>query len=218
MGGIAVNARLVHAHRATADVDAVVDETVPPDPISALVEVPGALPDPTNSYRVLIGRAKLEILGVGPLDERELDGVPPKDALFVASHVWALDTASPLTLVAGDSPTVRATAPFATPAALVAMKLHAVQDRSASAADRRAADAWDIYQLLVEHDGQGSVSAALLSASTTPRELVREAAEHVLITGAARTVTWLRSGDLSMAAVTQEELPFLGERLTEALV
>ncbi|HET9692566.1 MAG TPA: hypothetical protein VFP61_15565 [Acidimicrobiales bacterium] len=194
-----------------------VDETVPPDAISALVEVPGALPDLTNSHRVLIGGAKLEILGVGPLDERDLDGIPPNDALFVASHVWALDTATPLTLVASYSPTVRATAPFATPAALVAMKLHAVQDRSASAADKRAADAWDIYQLLVEHNGQGSISGALLSASTILKELVREAAEHVLVTGAARTVTWMRSGDLSMAAATQEELRFLGERLIEAL-
>lgn len=69
--------------------------------------------------------------------------MPTKDALFVAAHVWALDTSIPLTIVAGARPNVRATAPFAIPAALVAMKLHAIEDRSETRGlEKRAGDAW----------------------------------------------------------------------------
>ncbi|MEO7571541.1 MAG: hypothetical protein ABIX10_03825 [Acidimicrobiales bacterium] len=50
---------------------------------------------------MLVGGTKVEFLGVGPLNESDLEGIPTKDALFVASHAWALDTASPITVVAG---------------------------------------------------------------------------------------------------------------------
>lgn len=114
IGGVAVNARLGQAHRATADVDTVVDETTPPDAVEALLALPGAQPDPTGRHRVRIHGTKVEVIGVGPIHEGDLNGIPTKDALFVASHSWALDTATPLTVIAGYDCTVEATAPFAT--------------------------------------------------------------------------------------------------------
>lgn len=218
VGGVAVSVRLNEAHRATADVDTVVDETMPPDAVEALLALPDAVRDPSADHRVLVGGTKVEILGVGPLDELDLEGIPTKDALFVSSHVWALDTASPITVVAAAELDVRATAPFATPAALIAMKLHAIEDRSnTSGQDKRAGDAWDIYRILVDLDVDGSVRSAFAAASGTLRYLVRDAAERVLVTAAARTTGWLRAGDDAMGAVTTEELRFVGRLLVDAL-
>ena len=217
VGGVAVTARLGQAHRATNDVDTVVDETRPPDAVGALLALPDAERDPSGERRVLVGGTKVEILRVGPIDDDDLVGVPPKDALFVAAHVWALDTATPLTLIAGDDPEVRATAPLATPAALVAMKLHAIEDRSASGLGKRAGDAWDIYRLLVDRDADGEIREALTGAPARLRELVRDSASRVLVTNALRTRGWMQAGEPSIAAITADELRFTGKRLVDVL-
>jgi len=214
VGGIAVMGRLGQAHRATIDVDTVVDETAPPDAVEALLRQPGATVDPTNERRLLMARTKIEILGVGPVNEEELAGIPDNDALFVAAHAWALDTATPLTLVAGD---IRVSAPVAGPAALVAMKLHAIEGRSAWGRDKRAGDAWDIYRLLLDRDAGAEIRLTLAAASTTLQVLVARATDRVLVRSAARTRSWLAAGDASMAAVTVDELRFVGERLLTSL-
>lgn len=90
VGGVAVNARLGRAHRATADVDTVVDvhnsaARRRPSPLSRA----DAEPDPTGAHRVYIGGTKVEVLGVAPLGEADLEGMPEDDALFVAGHSWA---------------------------------------------------------------------------------------------------------------------------------
>jgi hypothetical protein len=217
VGGIAVAARLGHAHRATSDVDAVVDETTPPDAVEALLSRDDTRADPTAPHRVYVEGTRVEILGVGPLDEADLDGVPDDDALFVAAHSWALGTAMPLTLIAMTDETVTATAPFATPGALVAMKLHAIQTRSATSADKRSADAWDLYRLLLDLDAGAMVGGQLAAAPSRLRQLVAEAANHVLGSGANRTVGWLRGGDDQMASVTADELRYLAKPLIAGL-
>ncbi len=129
VGGVAVAARLGQAHRGTTDVDTVVDEVAHPDAVETLLALPDVQADPTGPHRVRIGGTKVEMIGVGPVDESTFDGLTDMQTLFVAAHTWALSTATALTLLAGSEPTVRATGPFATPAALFAMKLHAIQDR-----------------------------------------------------------------------------------------
>jgi hypothetical protein len=52
--------------------------------------------------------------------------MPDNDALFVSAHSWVLETATTLTVVAATGEGVTAIAPFATPGALLAMKLHAI--------------------------------------------------------------------------------------------
>ena len=61
---------------------------------------------------------------------------------------------------------VRVTAPFATPAALVAMKLHAIETRHGVGQDKRAGDAWDLYRILVDLDADATVSNALATGSS----------------------------------------------------
>jgi hypothetical protein len=217
VGGIAVTARLGHAHRATGDVDAVVDESTPPDAVEALLGRVGVEPDPTASHRVYVEGTKVEFLGVGPLDEADLAGVPDDDALFVAAHVWALETATPLTVVAATDDEVVTTARFAAPGGLFAMKLHAIQTRSASGADKRSGDAWDLYRLLLDLDAGGVVRAQLAAAPSRLRQLVAEATNRVLGSGANRTVGWLRGGGDQMASVTAEELRYLAEPLIVGL-
>jgi hypothetical protein len=218
VGGVAVAARLGQAHRATADVDAVVDETVrPPTAVEALLELPETEPDPEVDHRVYVEGTKIEILPVGPVGPRELEGVPEQDALFAASHSWALATATPLTIVALVNPSVRTTALFATPAALLAMKLHAIQTRRSGGAHKRAGDAWDIYRILVDLDAEGKVRRALIDGPPELRRLVCDAAERILVTEPNRTRSWLVQGDESMASVRVEELRYVGTPLVAAL-
>lgn len=217
VGGVAVTVRLGSAHRATADVDTVVDETTPPDAVTALLARSDARQDPTAQHRVIINGTKVEILHVAPLDDRELEGIPSDDALFVASHAWALDTATLVTIVAGHDDLVRVTAPFATPAALIAMKLHAIQTRSSIGQDKRAGDAWDLYRILVDLDADGAVRRELDDAPTNLRNLIRDAINRVLLTGANRTRGWLRAGDDQMSAVTAEDLRFVAAPVHDVL-
>lgn len=213
VGGVAVTARLGRAHRATSDVDTVVDETTPPDAVEALLERDGVKPDPTAPHRVYVEGTKVELLGVGPLDEEDLVGVPDDDALFVAAHAWALETATLLTVVAATDDTVMAVAPFATPGALLAMKLHAIQTRPAMDAGKRSGDAWDLYRLLLDLDAGRVVRSQLATAPPRLRQLVVEATDRVLGSGANRTVGWLHVGDDEMASVTADELRYLAEPL-----
>lgn len=213
VGGVAVSARLGQAHRATRDVDTVVDEELPPDAIDTLLQLPGATADPTRRHRVFVDGTQVEVIGVGSVEDDDLAGIPDRDAFFVAAHGWALDTARPLTLVASDAG-VRAVVPVAVPAALVAMKLNAIEERRPVAGqDKRAGDAWDIYRLLLDRDADGCVRGQLATAPPTLRRLVSEAADRVLVSGAARTRAWLRAGDAEMAAVTADDLRVMGERL-----
>lgn len=142
IGGVAVAARLGQAHRVTADVDTVVDQDRLPAAIAVLKALPSATADPAGGpHRLLLEGTKVEVIEVGQLPQSEdLDELTTRQRLFIASHSWALDTAAPLTVASVGQEAQQATAPFATPAALVAMKLHAIQDRSGASQDKRAGD------------------------------------------------------------------------------
>ena len=75
VGGIAVAAaRLGEAHRATIDVDAVVDDpALGSSAVEALLALPDTDPDPGIRTRVLVGGTKLELLEVGPLEAQTLE-------------------------------------------------------------------------------------------------------------------------------------------------
>ncbi len=218
VGGVAVAARLGQAHRGTTDVDTVVDEMAHPDAIETLLALPDAQADPSGAHRVRIGGTKVEMIGVGPVDDSTFDGLTEMQTLFVAAHTWALATATPLTLVAGSEPTVRAKGPFATPAALFAMKLHAIQDRRpTSRPEKRSSDALDLYRLLLQLDADGSVRADLAVAPGPLRRAVRAAAQRVLIDDAARTRGWFSASHDQSGPVTADELRFLAQPVVDAL-
>jgi hypothetical protein len=218
VGGVAVAVRLGQAHRATADVDMVVDDTLPPDAVTALLELPDAVRDADVDYRVWVGGTKIEVIPVARVSDSDLDGLTEMQTLFVAAHSFALFTATPVTVLAAADTNVVATAPFATPAALVAMKLGAIQGRRLGAGqDKRAGDAWDLYRLLTDLDGDRAIRNALMAAPLPLRHAVRDAVAKVLIDGANRTRGWLRAGDDRMAAVTAEEIRYVAQPLLDAL-
>jgi len=219
VGGVAVTVRLGEAHRATADVDTVVQDDRSPLAIDVLKRLPGAEPDPDVAHRVYVDGTKIEVLPVGVIEhDEDLEGIPDKDALFVGGHAWALATGSEIEVVAAEDPDRRVFARFATPGALVAMKLHAIEDRSfTSGVDKRAGDGWDLFRILVDLDGAGAVREEFAEALPTLRRLTLDAAERILVTQAARTSGWMRSGDGAMGEVSAGELRAVGEPFCAAL-
>jgi len=157
IGGVAVSARLGQAHRATADIDTVVDDLTPPPAIDALLELPEAKADPSGPHRVLIDGIKVEVQATEPIQPGDLRGLTDKQILYVGAHRYALDSASTVTLIA-EADDARAVVPVASAAAIVAMKLHAIEDRRPSGGlDKRAGDAWDIYRILLDLDRDAAV-------------------------------------------------------------
>ncbi len=98
------------------------------------------------------------------------------------------------------------------------MKLHAIEDRRAGGAiDKRAGDAWDMYRILLDLDGGGAVRDELTALPEAFRHAVRSASERIFVQHAARTISWLKSGDDRMAVITADELTAVGRPLVEAL-
>lgn len=219
IGGVAVAARLGQAHRVTADVDTVVDQDHRPAALAVLRALPIASADPAGGpHRLLLGGTKVEVLEVGVMPTPgELGELTQRQRLFVASHSWALHTASAVTVASVGTGAVRATAPFATAAALVAMKLHAIQDRTGDGQAKRAGDAWDLHQLLTVHNRTGAVSDALRAGPETLRQAVVEAARTVLVDGAPRTRSWLRTSGGIPATISVEEIRNLGQQLCDGI-
>lgn len=194
IGGFAVTCRLGHVHRATGDVDGVADElaTVGAEGSSAqaLVERGIAQSDPGGrDHRVFIDGTKLEIIETQALNDDVDDIESAPDRLFVLGHRWALDSAELLRItVAGTD--VDVTLPVATPAALVATKLHAFCDRSRD--EKRASDAYDIFRLIESYDREGDVVAALNDGPHGLAEVVRELAAEQLVENAERVIRYLK--------------------------
>jgi hypothetical protein len=112
IGGVAVSARLGQAHRATADIDAVVDDLTPPPAIETLLDVPGGRADLTGAHRVLIDGIKIEIQGTEPFTPANLDGLTDEQILYVGAYRYALESATAMTLVA-RAEQIRTTIPVA---------------------------------------------------------------------------------------------------------
>ena len=166
---------------------------------------------------MLIDGIKVEIQGTEPPGPGDLDGLTDKQLLYVGAHRYALDTATPVTLVA-QTDQAQATVPMATPGALFAMQLHAIQDRRPVAGlDKRAGDAWDLYRILLDLDRAGAVRDELAAIPDPLRRVIADAAELILIERATATTRWLKAGDEQMSAVTAAGLRALGEPVTTAL-
>lgn len=139
VGGLAVMARLTQAHRATQDLDALVTGV---GFTRAVAMLPSGKADGTG---LSIGGVKVDTIEVVPETTwahiAELDA--PLDRLFVAAHLWAMQTASPLRVIAGTS---SALVPVATVAALLTTKLHAYTSPRRNP-DKRPGDALDVLEL-----------------------------------------------------------------------
>lgn len=142
IGGLAVLAH-VPGHRVTQDIDSAV-RGFEADVRARLLEV-ATLPPVGQATAVLSGGVPIDIAYASPRPPRPGLG-QPREARLRARN-WAIETAVPLTLVsAPESSRGPVTVPTAIPAALVAMKVAAIEapDRG----DKRATDILDLWRLL----------------------------------------------------------------------
>ncbi len=216
IGGLAVTCRLATAHRATGDVDFVADDRVVSDDGRAVVAAaPSAAEnlvaagvaerdDGAAIVSVRVGDTKVEIIETSAVTPADTALVEPDLArLFVLSHRWALESATGCRIgVTGSNCEVEV--PVATPAALVAMKLHALQDR---ADDRkRASDAWDLFRLIGVHGSRPEFASSLASAPDGLSALMYEAVAHCFRDDVTRTRRWILAyGDPAWAAQATEQ-------------
>lgn len=209
IGGLAVACRLATVHRPTRDVDAVTERS---ENRSGVGELLVAHHGATSSRpgRFDLHGTKIELIETEPLPV-SLSGLSTEQRLFLLAHRWALESATPLTIRAGRS---QATLPVATGAALIAMKLHAVEDRSEDA--KRASDVYDMYRLLMA-DGSGEIAPAIATAPGGLSELVAVSATRFLVAEAARSARWLRAYADVDAQVSADELRLVGRDLRDGL-
>ena len=217
IGGFAVMVRLATAHRVTEDLDAVTwtQDGTSAVPIALLVEH-GA----TRSRNgVDLGDVHIDLIAVSDYEGTQLPG-DVDDAMFVITHAYGLASATWLTVEAqgtADDLVTRATARVATPAALVAKKLRAMQQRRAGALNKRASDAYDAYRLLAAQDRDGSIARELAAAPDGLGEWCVSRAREVFDTNASQTRRWLATGSPEMAAVSAHELRTVGSLFADVL-
>lgn len=196
-------------HRATADVDLVTGEpevAVDGNSVADSLVASGVARrhpgDPPN--RVEVAGARVENIETAPLGPDQAAGIEAdRDRLFVLAHRWALETATPCTItVSGADAT--AAVPVATPAAIVAMKLHSVQDRHDQA--KKASDAWDLYRLLDSGLADSKFSASFGGAPPGLLSLIDAGMDRLFRQGVTQTRRWVVTyGDPSWSTVATEE-------------
>jgi hypothetical protein len=209
IGGLAVTCRLATVHRATADVDLVTGEpevavggTSAADSLVASGVARRRPGDPPN--RVEVAGTRVEIIETAPLNPAQAADIEPDMArLFVLAHRWALETATQCTItVRGTDAT--AVVPVAIPSAIVAMKLHSIQDRHDLA--KRASDAWDLYRLLDSNLTDPDFANSLREAPAGLVPLIEAGIDRLFRQGVTQTRRWIVTyGDPSWPAIATEE-------------
>lgn len=207
VGGLAVVARVSKADRATTDIDSVFDvpiagkETVEILAAAKVGEPAGA----DAPQRRMVDGVPVDCIDTHPVNAQDLEGLTDAQALFVGSHRFACVTAEPTTLRLGDHAVESA---VATPAGLIATKLHAAQHRRQP--DKQAGDLFDLYQLLTNCD-----NVLMADALTTwPRlaRLVRAGIAKLFITNATGSTGRVRTvSTTGIDAVTDSDLIAAGE-------
>ena len=198
VGGVAVMVHLVEAHRATRDVDAVADDDAGElRPALAVVSAtePPAGADPSI---VLADGTKVDVMTTGSWRREQLPE-DDLDRMFVLAHWWAVETAVPTRLVVVDDRRilVRADAPIAGPAALVAAKLQSMRRRRRDPI-KAASDAYDIYRLLSTRDRDGAIGTALAGAPVDLGSCAAAALDETFVTDAER---WARRLGTTLGAL-----------------
>ena len=162
VGGIAVLCRARSAERATADLDtasgareagATVLET-----LLARADATAAGPAGVE-LDTEFGRARVDVIEVVSA-KLARDSEVPDDRLYAMSHLWAIETSSPVEITVMDRGTemLRVEARVAQPGPLVAMKLQSVQNRGSA---KEGTDLLDIVRLTLDPDAGERVRAQL---------------------------------------------------------
>ena len=161
----------------------------------------------------------LDLIAVSDYEPEELpDDVD--DAMFVVTHTYGLTSATQLTIEArgvNGNLAAQATSRVATPVALVAMKLRAMQQRRANVLNKRASDAYDAFRLLAAHDRDGNIARELAGAPDGLGAWCVKRARGVFDADAAHTRRWLATGSPEMAAVSVDDLRTVGTLFADVL-
>lgn len=217
IGGFAVMVRLATAHRVTDDLDAVTwtEDGTREGPVALLV-AQGAT---RTRNGVDLDDVHIDLIAVSDYEPTQLpDDID--DAMFVITHAYGLASATWLTIEALDSNGNRAssaTARVATPAALVAMKLRAMQQRRANVLNKRISDAYDAYRLLAAHDRDGHIARELAAAPDGLGTWCTTRVRDVFDTNVGQTQRWLATGSPDMAAVSVDDLRTVGSLFADVL-
>lgn len=219
VGGVAVMVRLSLAHRATQDLDEVVEPSSPT--AAVLIAGPGAVEHRAETA----GGVRVDLISVGDRDLRSLPAsdLPDQDdeRLFALAHDFALRSAEPALIRVidpGGNVIVESMSPVATAAALFATKLQSAPRRSGSTQAKRGSDVYDAF-LLLDQLGPVAVAGALREAPHDLATLVGGLAERLLGDEAERTLRWTAEVgiDPAMAGMTAAALRALAEELVAAL-
>lgn len=204
VGGLAVMARLGERHRVTVDVDTVyLGDVRQPSLGRALVAAGGTATGDSVEFQGV----KIDTIEVSEIVEDQL----PDDLIqrsFVLAHRWALDSATPVRLVAlfgAGGPRPSALMPTATAPALIAMKLSSFPTRrAANRQHKQSSDLYDLYRLL-----NATTVAALQDAyATAPHNLGATSAslaQQMIGDRANDTIKALKLGSGEMAGVTLDD-------------
>ena len=212
IGGLAVIANLNRVHRATGDIDTVADDDdgAVARLVTALVADAHATPKAGGDGVVLADGTKVDIIRTGAW---EPDALPDDDVqrVFIVAHWWAVQTATPVRLVALREGTVTAetVVNLARPAPLVATKLQSRLSRKGSTKDKELSDVYDIYRLLEAHNRDGDVSNELVAAPVDITEFCLQQLRSIFIDASDR---WARRINVSFqaAAVTPADFEVVG--------
>ena len=203
IGGLAVSCRLAQAHRATGDIDTLVESTSP----TAIQRITASVGhrDP-DSGALTVDGVKVDVIDTEALDADDLDGIVGPDRLFVAGHRFALESATVATVVAGSGAGApSATFPLATPAGLIGTKIHALHTRPERNGPKRSTDLYDIYRLAAAH--HDAIVVALQGAPFDLGHLVVEALHETVLDDPTRAVRPLRlAGDVALNTLTADDL------------
>lgn len=211
IGGVAVMCQLAAAHRPTADIDALVRDDVVPSAVEVLI-ADGAT---RTANGVDLRGVHIDLLEVGDVPEVEDLPTDELDRSFVIAHSWALATAEPMHVMActNEGQTLASVhVDVAIPAALVAMKLHAIRQRRDVTLAKRGSDAYDMYRLLSVRDLDGSIAEALAHAPATLGTWSVIQIEELFVTEADRTLLWIRNAlAAGTVSVVADDLVAVGD-------
>ncbi len=203
IGGLGVICRLQRAHRATGDVDTATDGH---DSLSLVALIPGASLDGKD---ITIDGVVVQVIDTYELDD-EVAGIEPEtNRLFVVGHRYAYETAEPVRVFAGTS--VDETIEIATPAALLATKAHALEDRHDPR--KRASDTTDIIGLL--DADQDEIVDALRRAPHFLADMVARSLRRTMIDDAVRRARDLLAYGDADWALSAEEIAASARRLCD---
>ena len=181
IGGLAILCRCRTAKRVTSDIDTVSAGMDRGALVADKAMASGS--DPEEDV-------KFDRIVTEPLTMADLEGLPEKQQLFLAAHRWALESAGPVSVEisyrdtsAGPLEVARASLAVATAPALLAMKLHSIQDRRRERPEKEGSDAEDIYRIISEYDQGGDLARALSLAPLGLPQLVLSTAQKVLVDG-----------------------------------